>query len=64
MKSITAEAVLRDAVIDFLRENGMEVITDVAEGQRVLDEANGMVRLMGSRTNKKMKEIADVLSAT
>ena len=61
-KPSKAEAVLRDAVIDRLRENGMEVITDVAEGQKVLDEANGMVRLMGSRTNKKMKEIADVLS--
>ena len=61
-KPSKAEAVLRDAVMDRLRENGMEVITDVAEGQKVLDEANGMVRLMGSRTNKKMKEIADVLS--
>ena len=61
-KPSKAEAVLRDAVIDRLRENGMEVITDVAEGQKVLDEANGRVRLMGSRTNKKMKEIADVLS--
>ena len=36
-----AEVVLRDAVIDRLREGGMEVITDVAEGQRVLDAANG-----------------------
>ena len=62
VKPSKAEAVLRDAVIDRLRENGMEVITDVAEGQKVLDEANGKVRLMGSRTNKKMKEIADVLS--
>ena len=62
VKPSKAEVALRDAVIDRLRENGMEVITDVAEGQRVLDEANGMVRLMGSRTNKKMKEIADVLS--
>ena len=61
-KPSKAEVVLRDAVIDRLRENGMDVITDVAEGQKVLDEANGDVRLMGSRTNKKMKEIADVLS--
>ena len=36
-----AEVVLRDTVIDRLREGGMEVITDVAEGQRVLDAANG-----------------------
>ena len=40
-KPSKAEAVLRDAVIDRLRESGMEVITDVAEGQKVLDEANG-----------------------
>ena len=45
-KPSKAEAVLRDAVIDRLRENGMEVITDVAEGQKVLDEANGDVREM------------------
>lgn len=36
-----AEVDLRDAVIDRLRENGMEVITDVAEGQKVLDMVNG-----------------------
>ena len=46
VKPSKAEAVLRDAVIDRLRENGMEVITDVAEGQKVLDEANGDVREM------------------
>ena len=34
------ERVLRDAVIDRLRESGMEVITDKAEGQRVLDMAD------------------------
>ena len=45
-KPSKAEAVLRDAVIDRLRENGMDVITDVAEGQKVLDEANGDVREM------------------
>lgn len=44
-KPSKAEAVLRDAVIDRLRENGMEVITDVAEGQKVLDEANGKGKL-------------------
>lgn len=41
-----AEVVLRDAVIERLRERGMDVITDVAEGQRVLDAANGKVRQM------------------
>lgn len=45
VKPSKAEVALRDAVIDRLRENGMEVITDVAEGQRVLDEANGKARL-------------------
>lgn len=35
------EVALRDAVVDRLRENGMDVITDVSEGQRVLDMANG-----------------------
>lgn len=43
-KPTREERVLRDAVIDRLRENGMEVITDVAEGQRVLDMADGAVR--------------------
>ena len=35
------EAAIRDAVVDRLRESGLEVITDAEEGQRVLDEANG-----------------------
>ncbi len=35
-----SEAVLRDAVIGRLREAGVEVVTDVAAGQKVLDEAN------------------------
>ena len=35
------EAAIRDAVVGRLRESGLEVITDVEEGQRVLDEANG-----------------------
>lgn len=34
------EAALRDAIIDKLREAGIDVITDVEEAQRVLDEAN------------------------
>lgn len=38
------ERVLRDAVIDRLRESGMEVITDEGTGQRVLDEANGKAK--------------------
>ena len=44
IKLTRREVVLRDAVIDKLRENGMDVITDVEEGQRVLDAENGNVR--------------------
>lgn len=44
LKPTRQEEVLRDAVIDKLRENGMDVITDVEEGQRVLDAENGNVR--------------------
>ena len=41
------EIALRNALIDKLRSSGLEVITDVEEGQRVLDEANRKaVRLM------------------
>lgn len=43
------ERVLRDAVIDRLRESGMEVITDEEAGQRVLDEANGKARLSAKK---------------
>lgn len=43
------ERVLRDAVIDRLRESGMEVITDEETGQRVLDEANGKAKLSAKK---------------
>ena len=33
------EAILRDAVIDRMRKNGMDVITNEEEGQRVLEES-------------------------
>ena len=35
------EAAIRDAVVERLRESGIDVITDTEAGQRVLDEANG-----------------------
>ena len=35
------EAAIRDAIVERLRESGIEVITDVEAGQKVLDEANG-----------------------
>lgn len=43
------ERVLRDAVIDRLRESGMEVITDEEAGQRVLAEANGKAKLSAKK---------------
>ncbi len=43
------ERVLRDAVIDRLRESGMEVITDEGTGQRVLDMANGKAKLSAKK---------------
>lgn len=43
------ERVLRDAVIDRLRESGMKVITDEEAGQRVLDEANGKAKLSAKK---------------
>lgn len=44
-----AEAALRDALIDKVREAGIDVITDTEEGQRVLDEANRDERLQAKR---------------
>ena len=52
------EVALRDAVIDQLRENGIDVVTDVSEGQRVLDMANGKERLSGKQ--KRALETASV----
>lgn len=43
------ERILRDAVIDRLRESGMEVITDEEAGQRVLAEANGKAKLSAKK---------------
>lgn len=51
LKPTRQEEVLRDAVIDKLRENGMDVITDVEEGQRVLDAENGNVRQQAMKNN-------------
>ena len=58
------EAILRDAVIDRMRENGMDVITNEEEGQRVLEEANGKVRLnsMASSLAKAASTIKDWLT--
>ena len=32
-------------------------MTDVEEGQRVMDDANGDARMMGSRVNGRMEDI-------
>ena len=56
-KPSKAEAVLRDAVIDRLRENGMEVITDVAEGQKVLDEANGEDVMLSAKQKRALETV-------
>ncbi len=58
------ERITRDALIDLMRESGMEVITDVEEAQRVLDKENGVgtdLRLMGSRVESRKSEIAEAL---
>ena len=52
------EAVLRDAVIAFLKGSGMDVITDVEAGQMVLDMANGKARL--SAKQKRALETASL----
>ena len=60
-----AEVALRDAVIDQLRENGIDVVTDVSEGQRVLDMANGNgeeTRLMSVDERKERIEQINKIS--
>lgn len=42
---IDDEAAIRDAVVERLRESGIDVITDTEAGQRVLDEANGKQKI-------------------
>ena len=52
------EATLRDVVIDHLRKNGFNVITDVRTGQRVLELAKGEARL--SAKQKRALETVSV----
>ena len=59
------EVALRDAVVDQLRENGIDVVTDVSEGQRVLDMANGNgeeTRLMSVDERKERIEQINKIS--
>ena len=53
------EDALRDALVNVLRGAGVDVVTDVEEGQRVLDEANGETRL---QAKKRALETASVTS--
>mgnify|MGYP006987710768 CR=1 FL=1 len=54
-KPSKSEVALRDAVIDHLRENGMDVITDEAEGQRVLDMANEADVRFGAKQKRALE---------
>ncbi len=45
----SAEVALRDALVDRLRESGIDVVTDMEEGQRVLDEANSKVQMQAKK---------------
>ncbi len=51
------DAMLRDAVVDKLREAGIEVVTDEKEGQRVLDIVNGKSATL-SKAQKRAAETA------
>ena len=53
------EDALRDALVNVLRGAGVDVVTDVEEGQRVLDDANGETRL---QAKKRALETASVTS--
>ena len=50
---------LRDAVVDKLREVGIEVVTDEKEGQRVLDIVNGENATL-SKAQKRAVETASL----
>lgn len=51
------EVALRDSLVEKMRRNGMDVITDADEAQKVHREASPEVKEMGSRVFNKMKEI-------
>lgn len=55
------EMALRDAIIDKMRSNGMDVITDVEAGQIAHEESSQSIKDMGSRTQKKMGIIGNEL---
>lgn len=51
------EAALRDALVEFPREAGIEIVMDADGGQRMLDAVNGEVRMMGSRVDGRMEDV-------
>lgn len=51
------EVALRDSLVEKMRRNGMDVITDADEAKKVHREASPEVKEMGSRVFNKMKEI-------
>ena len=52
------EKALRDALTGFMQDNGLDVVTDTAEGQKIVDAVNGRVRL--SRGQKRAVETASL----
>ena len=61
-QNLTAnEAALRDALVDKMKKNGMDVITDADEAKKVHQEASHEVKEMGSRVFKRMDKIGEEL---
>ena len=57
------QAMLRDALIERMREARIKVNTNVAEGERILNEAAMKVRLMGSTTRNRQRSIGDMVQS-
>ena len=53
------ERALRDALNDVLTSAGIDVVTDVEEGQRVLDEVNGNARMMAKKRALKTASLSE-----
>ena len=53
------EAALRDALVDVLSGAGVDVVTDVEEGQRVLDEANSGARMHAKKRALETASLSD-----
>ena len=56
------QAMLRDALIERMKEARIKVNTNVAEGERVLSAYGGELRLMGSKTEKKKRIFSEYFS--